>query len=68
MTEGTITRINEAGGYGFIEPRGCGENVFFHANDLDGLDFDEQLVQRRVLYKSIQQSRGPRATVVRPLR
>ncbi|PIS05041.1 MAG: cold-shock protein [Candidatus Buchananbacteria bacterium CG10_big_fil_rev_8_21_14_0_10_42_9] len=37
--KGTIKRIMDKG-YGFIAPEGGDKDLFFHANSLDGLDFN----------------------------
>lgn len=63
---GTIKNIVEARGFGFISMAG-GPDVFFHVRDLsDGLEFDEQLTERRVQFELADTPKGPRAVNVRP--
>lgn len=61
-TEGTVDRVVEDGGYGFI--RGAdGADTFFHMSALLGLDFDNLLGQL-VHFTSVSADRGQQATVV----
>jgi cold shock CspA family protein len=62
---GTVARLNLPGRFGFIERIGEAD-VFFHANDLLELSFDEQLMCRRVIFESYGAPRGPKAANVRP--
>ena len=64
--QGVIAKIVEARGFGFISPADGSKDVFFHCRDLDGLTFDEQLVERRVAFEVLSSDRGPRAVNVRP--
>ena len=61
---GTIIRLNP-GGFGFIAPADGGREVFFHCSELDGLEFDALLTERRVEYEVVTGDRGFRATNVR---
>jgi cold shock CspA family protein len=63
MTTGTVVAINEKR-FGFIDV-GKSEDVFFHANDLDGLEFGDQLLHLRVAFELVETAKGPRASSVR---
>lgn len=63
---GTVSRVNIDRGFGFIEPRNGGVDVFFHLRALaPDLPFDEQLTGRRVEFETEESQKGPRATSVR---
>jgi len=62
---GIVRSVMVARGFGFLEPTAGGPQVFFHASDLLGLDFDEQLRERRVTYTLQQTPKGSRAKSVR---
>ena len=66
--QGTIVSVRISNGYGFIQPDGGGENIFFHASDLVGLDFDETLRERAVVFATIHTDRGLKAINVRAAR
>lgn len=63
---GTITSINPRG-FGFVRPNGEGREIFFHAYELQGMEFDEQLVGERVDFDEQDTDRGVRAFCVRPV-
>lgn len=65
MYEGTIKTIKSDKGYGFIS-RIDAPDIFFHASCLDGLEFDEQLIERRVRFDIVGTDKGDRAVNVRP--
>jgi cold shock protein len=65
--EGTIARIVVDRGFGFVQSPDSDRDLFFHAKDLVGLDFDELLLERRVQFEVEQTDRGPRARRIRPL-
>ena len=65
MYQGTICSVRADRGFGFISLANS-PDVFFHASDLDGLEFDELLRERRVEFEIVSSPRGPRATNVRP--
>ena len=50
----------EAKGFGFIATQGDGD-VFFHCRELGDLDFDSQLLERRVEFNLLSTERGLRA-------
>lgn len=69
-TLGTVWTVNLERGFGFIRAHGAkrGErDLFFHASALDGLDFNEQLIQREVSVELEHGPKGLRAAAVRPV-
>jgi CspA family cold shock protein len=67
MHNGTIINVIPAKGYGFIFEKVGAPDVFFHAKDVIGLDFDETLKERRVSFDVVDTGRGPRAANVQAL-
>lgn len=65
METGTIKNVVLGRNFGFIERDG--KDAFFHLNDIADadLEWDERLVQRRVSFVIVSDTRGPRATAVR---
>lgn len=64
MYTGTILRLVEDRGFGFIKSPGQ-PDVFFHCRELaDDLAFDESLQERRVKFDIISAPKGPRAANV----
>lgn len=64
MYVGTVKTIVSDKGYGFIKSPTLAD-CFFHRHDLaDDLEFDSQLIERRVKFSAIETSKGPRATLV----
>jgi cold shock CspA family protein len=67
---GTITKIVDGRGFGFIHERGAAETsqTFFHCSELrGGLVFGEHLLQTDVQYDLKETFKGPQAVEVRPL-
>jgi cold shock CspA family protein len=61
---GTIRTLKLGRVFGFI--RGDDrKDYFFHADDLEGLEFTEQLQERRVEFVEFEEAKGPRAKSVR---
>lgn len=63
---GTVARIKDPGGYGFIQTSDGESDTFFHCSVLDGLEFGPRLVERRVEFEVMQTERGRKAINVRP--
>ena len=63
--QGTIKRIVREKGYGFIRSSD-GQEVFFHRNDLQQMDFDSLKEGTSVEFEVEQSAKGARATNVRP--
>jgi cold shock CspA family protein len=67
---GTITKIVDGRGFGFIKERGSSNtnDLFFHFTELrGGLVFGEHLIQLNVQYDVKETFKGPQAVEVRPL-
>ena len=65
LTKGSITRLLRGRACGFIRTRE-GEEVFFHARDLEGTKYSDVDVSRTVVFELIDDPvSGPRATRVR---
>jgi cold shock CspA family protein len=65
MYQGTVCRVVHDRGFGFISAPGQ-PDVFFHANDLVDLQFDDTLEERRVRFDMITTEKGTRAKNVQP--
>ena len=62
--QGTIKRVVRDRGYGFIRSSD-GQEVFFHRNGLQQMDFDSLKEGLTVEFEVEQSEKGPRATNVR---
>ena len=62
--KGTITRVVRDRGFGFIRSTD-GQEVFFHRNGLQQMDFDSLQEGSTVEFEVEQSDKGPRATNVR---
>lgn len=65
MAEGTIKKLTDKG-FGFIDIGG-GQDMFFHASNVDGVDFNELHEGQQVSYTEGHGPKGPRAENVRPI-
>jgi cold shock protein len=58
--KGTIkTKMDK--GFGFISQEGESKDLFFHANDLKGVSFDELQIGDTVTFEVVRGDRGPSA-------
>jgi len=62
MQTGTIARLNN--GYGFISQEGQEKDLFFHANELNGLEFDNLKEGDAVQFEVGEGPKGPNAVNV----
>jgi CspA family cold shock protein len=59
MTKGTITRIVRDRGFGFIQPDGGTEEVFFHSSVVEQPTFDELNEGQQVEFETEPDPRQP---------
>lgn len=62
METGTITTLKE--GFGFISREGEEKDLFFHANELQGVNFDDLKEGETVQFEVGEGPKGPNATNV----
>lgn len=63
MQEGTIARLTDRG-FGFIARDGEEKDLFFHSNELKGVEFDELKEGDKVTFEVAEGPKGPSATNV----
>ncbi len=63
MTEGTIARLTDRG-FGFISQEGEEKDLFFHANELQGADFNDLREGDKVTFEITEGPKGLNATNV----
>ena len=61
MQEGTIARKMDGKGYGFIQREGEEKDLFFHANSLQNVSFDELNEGDKVTFEVEEGQKGPNA-------
>jgi CspA family cold shock protein len=59
MTAGTIRRVIRDRGFGFIQPDGATEEVFFHSSAVESPTFDELSEGQRVEFEVEPDPRQP---------
>jgi CspA family cold shock protein len=65
MPKGTIKKLTDRG-FGFIQPESGGGDIFFHRNDLVGVEFNSLKEGQEVEFEKGQESDGrPQAVKVR---
>ena len=60
MERGTIKRLTDKG-FGFIAPKGGGNDMFFHSSAVEGAEFNDLREGQKVTYNVGQGPKGPRA-------
>lgn len=63
MTEGTIARLTDKG-YGFISREGEEKDLFFHSNELQGVEYNDLQEGDKVTFEVANSDKGPNATNV----
>ena len=64
MNEGTIARLTDRG-YGFISREGEEKDLFFHANEVVDITFDDLKEGDKVTFEVEDSPKGPSATQVK---
>jgi cold shock protein len=63
MNKGTVARKMDKG-YGFIAREGEEKDLFFHMNELNGINFDDLKEGAEVTFEVVDGQKGPSATNV----
>ena len=63
MEEGTIARLTDRG-FGFISREGEEKDLFFHSNELKGVEFNDLKVGDKVTFEVTEGEKGLSATSV----
>jgi len=64
MEKGKIKRLVSDRGFGFIEREGEEKDLFFHSNELEGVEFNDLKEGDEVQFEVAQGPKGPNATKV----
>ena len=62
--QGTIKKLTDKN-FGFISQEGGDKDLFFHANELDGVEFSELQEGDAVTFEVTESPKGPAATQVK---
>ena len=63
MQKGTIARVTDRG-FGFIKPESGDKDLFFHANELNGMAFNDLREGDAVTFEVGEGQKGPNAVNV----
>ncbi len=63
MEQGTIARLTDRG-FGFITREGVEKDLFFHSNELDGVEYNELKEGDQVQFEVAEGPKGPNAVKV----
>ena len=63
MAQGTIKRLTDRG-FGFIAQDGEEKDLFFHSNELQGVQFNELREGDKVQFEIAESPKGPNAVKV----
>ncbi len=61
--KGTIKTLTQRG-FGFIGKEDEDDDIFFHSNDLSGVEFDDLEVGDEVEFEIVESQKGPKAVDV----
>ncbi|MCH8050071.1 cold-shock protein [Patescibacteria group bacterium] len=64
MKEGTIARLTDRG-FGFISQEGEEKDLFFHSNELQGVEYSDLREGDKVTFEVGEGPKGPNATNVK---
>jgi len=64
MAQGTIKRLTDRG-FGFIAQEGSDKDLFFHQNELQGVEFNDLKEGDKVEFEVSESPKGPNATQVK---
>ncbi len=64
MQKGTIARLTDRG-YGFISRDGEEKDLFFHSNELQGVEYNDLREGDSVTFEVAEGQKGPNATNVK---
>ena len=63
METGKISRLTDKG-FGFITREGEDKDLFFHSNDLEGVQYDDLKEGETVTFEVAQGDKGPNAVKI----
>ena len=63
MQQGTIVRLMDKG-YGFVKADGADKDLFFHANELQNVQFADLRENDKVEFEVTEGQKGPQASNV----
>jgi cold shock protein len=66
MASGKVKWFNDQKGFGFITPDEGGKDLFVHHSEIQADGFRSLKEGQAVEYESVQDTKGPKATKVRP--
>ena len=61
--EGTIKKLTDKN-FGFISQEGSDKDLFFHASELDGVEFSQLQEGDKVTFETVDSPKGPAAAKV----
>lgn len=64
MQEGTIAKLTDKG-FGFIKREGESKDLFFHSNELDGVQYNDLKEGDKVTFEVAEGPKGPNAVKVK---
>ena len=64
MNKGTISKLISDRGFGFISQEGEEKDLFFHATELQGVDYDDLKEGDEVTFEVAEGPKGPNAVNV----
>lgn len=65
MEQGKVKFFDEKKGWGFIEPKAGGDDLFVHYSEIQGKGFKKLTEGDKVEYQVVNTSKGPKAVQVK---